>query len=125
MWSISLLALIPGPIIFGYIIDSTCLEWKTTAKTTNNNHSSCASASNKIDDVVSAERGNCQLYDQELFRWSTNMVSMCFTTIGIMFDWLVWYYGQEVDLYGDRDEEVVVVDSVCDETEQTKKVTRK
>lgn len=27
------------------------------------------------------------------------------TTIGVMFDLLVWYYGKNLDLYGDRDKE--------------------
>jgi len=50
---ISLLALIPGPIIFGRLIDSTCLVW---TKTCNGN-------------------GNCQLYDQTRFRYSLNFLS--------------------------------------------------
>lgn len=87
MWSISLLALIPGPIIFGYIIDSTCLVWHQLSTP-----------------AAGDERGNCQLYDQELFRWSTNVAAMAFSVLGITFDWLVWWHGQDVDLYGDRDE---------------------
>jgi len=50
---ISLLALIPGPIMFGRLIDSTCLVW---TKTCNGN-------------------GNCQLYDQTRFRYSLNFLS--------------------------------------------------
>lgn len=52
---ISLFALIPGPIIFGRIIDSTCLIW---TKTCHGN-------------------GNCQLYDQTKFRYSINFLSCC------------------------------------------------
>ncbi|XP_030564962.1 solute carrier organic anion transporter family member 2A1 [Drosophila novamexicana] len=78
---ISLFALIPGPIIFGRIIDSTCLVW---TKTCHGN-------------------GNCQLYDQTRFRYSVNFLSCLFTFIGVFFDWLVWYYGRDLDLYGDKE----------------------
>jgi len=50
---LSLFALIPGPIIFGRIIDATCLVWTETC--------------NGI--------GNCQLHDQTKFRFSVNFVS--------------------------------------------------
>lgn len=51
---ISLFALIPGPIIFGRIIDSTCLVWTQTCNGT----------------------GNCQLHDQTKFRYSVNFLSV-------------------------------------------------
>lgn len=25
------------------------------------------------------------------------------TSIGIFFDWLVWYYGRDLDLYGEKE----------------------
>lgn len=52
---ISLFGLIPGPIIFGRIIDSTCLKWTKTC----------------------TGNGNCQLYDQEAFRVTINSVACC------------------------------------------------
>ena len=52
---ISLLALIPGPIIFGRIIDSTCLKWTKTC----------------------SGNGNCQIYDQASFRYLVNTVAFC------------------------------------------------
>ncbi|KAH8293139.1 hypothetical protein KR044_006619 [Drosophila immigrans] len=78
---VSLFALIPGPIIFGRIIDSTCLVWTKTC--------------NGI--------GNCQLHDQTKFRYSVNFVSVFLTFMGVLFDWLVWYYGRDLDLYGDKE----------------------
>lgn len=88
LWMVSLLALIPGPILFGYIIDSTCLVWST-------------------DKCISSDggggRGNCQLYDQAAFRWSINVVAIAFTSVAIYFDGLVWVHCKDVDLYGDRD----------------------
>ncbi|EDX04811.1 GD22119 [Drosophila simulans] len=78
---ISLLALIPGPIMFGRLIDSTCLVW---TKTCNGN-------------------GNCQLYDQTRFRYSLNFLSCMLTFMGLLFDYLVWYYGRNLDIYGDKE----------------------
>lgn len=52
---VSLFALIPGPIIFGRIIDSTCLKWTQTC----------------------SGNGNCQLYDQASFRYLVNSFAVC------------------------------------------------
>ncbi|XP_058819786.1 solute carrier organic anion transporter family member 74D [Topomyia yanbarensis] len=80
---ISLFALIPGPIIYGRIIDSTCLVWTEEC----------------------GERGNCQLYDQRLFRYYINLTALGLTAIGVFFDLLVWWYGRTLDLYGDQEAE--------------------
>lgn len=79
---ISLLALIPGPIIYGRIIDRTCKIWTEKC----------------------GEKGNCQLYDQDEFRYYLNLTAVCFTSIGVFFDILVWHYGKSLVLYGDDDE---------------------
>lgn len=50
---ISLLALIPGPIVYGAIIDSTCLIWEETCGT----------------------RGNCWFHHSENFRFFVNISS--------------------------------------------------
>ena len=50
---LSLFALIPGPIIFGALIDSTCLIWEE----------SCGS------------NGNCWYYDKETFRVRVSQVA--------------------------------------------------
>lgn len=50
---ISLLALIPGPIIYGAIIDSTCLIWDETCGT----------------------RGNCWFHHRDNFRYFVNVSS--------------------------------------------------
>lgn len=52
---VSLFALIPGPIIYGWIIDSTCLVWTEEC----------------------GQRGTCQLYDQRNFRYYVNISAMC------------------------------------------------
>ncbi|XP_022221535.2 solute carrier organic anion transporter family member 74D [Drosophila obscura] len=78
---ISMFALIPGPIIFGRLIDSTCLVWTQTCN----------------------GKGNCQLYDQQRFRYSINFLSCLLTFFGMFFDYLVWYYGRDLDIYGDKE----------------------
>lgn len=85
---ISLFAMIPGPILFGYIIDSTCLIF-------NDNHGT---------------QGNCQIYDQKQFRHVLNWWAMALTGIGTGFDFLVWWYGRDLQLYTDQDEIVAPVE---------------
>ncbi|XP_031636084.1 solute carrier organic anion transporter family member 74D-like [Contarinia nasturtii] len=75
----SLFALIPAPIIFGRIIDSTCLIW---------NHK-CG------------RQGNCLLYDSIKFRYYIHTASAIFLAIGACFQFMIWYYGRDIDLYGD------------------------
>lgn len=50
---LSLFALIPGPIIYGFIIDSTCIIWDHSCGTT----------------------GNCWFHDKELFIYNVNVSS--------------------------------------------------
>ncbi|CAD7086074.1 unnamed protein product [Hermetia illucens] len=76
---LSLCAFIPGPIIYGRIIDTACISWNTTC----------------------GKRGDCQLYDQNALRYYMVGMGMVFTAVGTIFDYLVWYYGKNIDFYGD------------------------
>ncbi|XP_012215069.1 solute carrier organic anion transporter family member 74D [Linepithema humile] len=100
---ISLLALIPGPIIYGAIIDSTCLVWEESCGT----------------------RGNCWFYHRENFRFLVNISSAGFTMIGVLFDAAVCYLGKDLDLYGaaetDKRREFVK-DAATDNTDKKKEV---
>lgn len=51
---ISLLAMIPGPILYGWIIDSTCLVWTYKC----------------------GRLGNCQMYDRRRFRLLMNSTGL-------------------------------------------------
>lgn len=51
----SLFALIPGPIIFGAIMDSTCLVW----------------------DISCKHKGNCWFYHKDQFRYYINTTAAC------------------------------------------------
>lgn len=75
---VSLFALIPGPIIYGIIIDSTCLIWEETCGT----------------------RGNCWFHHRENFRYLVNISSAGFSMVGVLFDAAVCYLGKDLDLYG-------------------------
>nr|XP_033340984.1 solute carrier organic anion transporter family member 74D [Megalopta genalis]XP_033340986.1 solute carrier organic anion transporter family member 74D [Megalopta genalis] len=78
LMTISLFALIPGPIIYGAIIDSTCLIWEESCGT----------------------RGNCWFHHRRNFRYLVNVTSAGFSTIGVLFDAAVCYLGKDLDLYG-------------------------
>lgn len=78
LMTISLFALIPGPIIYGAIIDSTCLIWEESCGT----------------------RGNCWFHHRRNFRYLVNITSAGFSTIGVLFDAAVCYLGKDLDLYG-------------------------
>lgn len=82
---ISLFALIPGPIIYGWVIDSTCLVWNFKCE----------------------KRGNCQLHDQRQFRVYINCLAMILTSVGVFFDILVWHYGKNLDLYGEKEQKML------------------
>lgn len=81
---VSLFALIPGPILYGRIIDETCIVWT---------------------EQCNGRKGNCQLYDQKLFRYYVNLTAFCLTSIGVFFDVLVWKNGRHLDLYTERTDE--------------------
>lgn len=69
--------MIPGRILYGYVIDSTCIIWNDKC----------------------GQRGNCELYDQDLFRYYINGMAMAFSAIGFCFEILTWYFGKNIKLY--------------------------
>uniref|UniRef100_A0A1L8DEL8 Solute carrier organic anion transporter family member n=2 Tax=Nyssomyia neivai TaxID=330878 RepID=A0A1L8DEL8_9DIPT len=75
----SLFGLIPGPILYGWIIDQTCMVWNYRCE--------------KI--------GNCQVYNQRDFRIYVNTTAIILTSLGMIFDFLVWYYGRNLDFYSE------------------------
>lgn len=77
----SLCAFIPSPILFGIILDKTCLVWGKTCSGT----------------------GNCWLYDGESLRYVLNFTAASFVAIGTVFDAAVWYYSKNLKIF---DEEV-------------------
>ncbi|XP_045589805.1 solute carrier organic anion transporter family member 74D isoform X2 [Procambarus clarkii] len=81
---ISFFGFIPAPIIMGAIIDSSCLVW----------------------DKSCGVYGNCWLYDSDKFRTIIHLVPAVFTFISVFGDLVVFHYSHQLDLYGDRDDDV-------------------
>ncbi|XP_008556460.1 solute carrier organic anion transporter family member 74D-like [Microplitis demolitor] len=75
----SLFAFIPSPILFGFILDKTCLVWGKTCSGT----------------------GNCWLYNGEALRYLLNFTAATFVTIGTLFDIGVWYFVKDVKIFDD------------------------
>ncbi|XP_046422578.1 solute carrier organic anion transporter family member 74D isoform X1 [Neodiprion pinetum] len=89
----SLFAFIPSPILFGFIMDSTCLVWGKTCTGT----------------------GNCWLYNGEALRYLLNFTAASFVTIGTIFDVGVWYFVKDVKIF---DEEIELED-IAEDTADT------
>nr|XP_027227481.1 solute carrier organic anion transporter family member 2A1-like [Penaeus vannamei] len=94
---ISLFGLIPSPIMLGAVIDSACLVWDTSCGMT----------------------GNCWLYDSDAFRTILHLVPAVIVFISVFGDIVVFHYSRQLDLYGERDEEVHLED-LKDQTEESK-----
>lgn len=99
---LSLLALVPAPIMYGAIMDATCIQWGE----------SCG------------HQSNCLLYNKDTFRIYTNITSLCkfinvihiinqcdiyirsftgFFILGFIFEICVWYLAKNIDLYGEEE----------------------
>ena len=89
----SLFAFIPSPILFGFILDKTCLVWGKTCSGT----------------------GNCWLYNGETLRYLLNFTAASFVSIGTLFDVGVWYFVKDVKIF---DEEIELKD-IAEETGET------
>uniref|UniRef100_A0AAG5DD52 Solute carrier organic anion transporter family member n=1 Tax=Anopheles atroparvus TaxID=41427 RepID=A0AAG5DD52_ANOAO len=75
----TLFSFLPAPIIFGAIIDKTCVLWGRTC----------------------AKQGNCWLYDGEALRSSMNYTAAVFVLIGTCFDMGTWYYSKNFKIFDD------------------------
>jgi len=109
---ISLFAVVPSPIFFGWIIDQCCLFWGKTC----------------------SNKGNCWLYDTDkmrlsqvivsiftldkafIFRYSLNMTAAGFVLIGTLFDVGTWYYSKDVQIFDEKEDEEDEQDFEINET---------
>ncbi|XP_005176681.1 solute carrier organic anion transporter family member 74D [Musca domestica] len=89
MMMMSMLAFIPSPIFFGWVLDRLCLVWGKTC----------------------TNKGNCWLYDPESLRYILNMTAAVFIAIGAIFDCGVWYYVKDLKIFDDevKDDEMEMV----------------
>ncbi|XP_052860263.1 solute carrier organic anion transporter family member 74D-like [Anopheles cruzii] len=79
----TLFSFLPAPIIFGAIIDRTCVLWGRTC----------------------AKSGNCWLYDGEALRTSMNYTAAVFVIIGTCFDVGTWYHSKNFKIFDDTTDE--------------------
>jgi solute carrier organic anion transporter family, member 5A len=75
-------AFIPSPILFGHIIDKSCVLW---------------GGSHGTD-------GNCWLYDEDQLKYTLNFTAAGFIIVGTFLDVGTWYHSKEVKIF-DEDEE--------------------
>jgi len=78
----SLLAMLPSPIIYGAIIDKSCILWQTEC----------------------GETTNCLLYDSQHLRKVMMLTTAAIASLGVLCDVVVCYYAKDVDIFG-RDSE--------------------
>merc|ERR1711935_1011353 len=88
---LSLLGMLPSPIMMGAIIDKTCTLWQ----------------------MECGEQSNCILYDLDLMRTYVMSVTASIMSIGVLFDGAVWYYSKDVVLFSS--------DENSEESDQSKK----
>merc|ERR1711997_304484 len=99
---LSLIGMLPSPIIMGAIIDKTCTLWQ----------------------MECGEQSNCILYDLDLMRKYVMSFTASIMIIGVLFDVAVWYYSKDVVLFSTDEnsetEESKKNDTEADDTEHSK-----
>uniref|UniRef100_A0A1B6CBJ9 Solute carrier organic anion transporter family member n=1 Tax=Clastoptera arizonana TaxID=38151 RepID=A0A1B6CBJ9_9HEMI len=78
----SALTYIPAPVIYGSMLDYSCMVWGQTC----------------------GETGNCWLYYDETMRYILNFTSGGFVFIAVLLDCAVWYYVKGLQIYDNDDE---------------------
>ncbi|XP_062550397.1 solute carrier organic anion transporter family member 74D-like [Armigeres subalbatus] len=78
----TLFSFLPAPIIFGMIIDRTCVLWGRT----------CSS------------QGNCWLYDGQTLRTSMNYTSAALVMVGTCFDLGTWWHSKNFRIFDDKEQ---------------------
>lgn len=73
-------AVIPCPIVFGYILDNSCLLWGKTC----------------------SKKGNCWLYDNDKIKYTFNVTAGMMILIGTLWDIGTWYYAKDVKIFEDE-----------------------
>ncbi|XP_059481796.1 solute carrier organic anion transporter family member 74D-like isoform X2 [Neocloeon triangulifer] len=76
-------AFIPGPIVFGYLIDLSCLVWGQTC----------------------GKPGNCWIYDVQRLRYLVNIPIVGLLFFGSLWDVGVWHYVKGLQLYDEEEGE--------------------
>ena len=80
---LSLFALIPGPLVYGAIFDSTCMVWGEKC----------------------GEELNCMVYDTDLLRFRMGAASAVMMSFGFICKLGIFHYGKHLRIYDDEVEE--------------------
>nr|XP_018907628.1 PREDICTED: solute carrier organic anion transporter family member 2B1-like [Bemisia tabaci]XP_018907629.1 PREDICTED: solute carrier organic anion transporter family member 2B1-like [Bemisia tabaci] len=78
----SLFAFIPSPIMFGALVDKTCLVWGKTC----------------------GRKGNCWLYNNRQLKNIIVYTATALVSIGLLFDLGVWFYSKELKIFDEEPE---------------------
>ena len=73
----SLFAMLPAPMVYGAIIDNTCILWQEEC----------------------GETTNCLLYSMEDFRKAVMLTTGLIMLIGVIFDVGAWYYSKDLLIF--------------------------
>ncbi|KAH8258042.1 hypothetical protein KR038_005069 [Drosophila bunnanda] len=84
----SLLAFIPSPIFFGWLIDNYCLVWGKTC----------------------SNKGNCWLYDTESLRYALNLTAAAFIFVGGLLNIAVWHHAKDLKIFDEEDQTAAEVE---------------
>ncbi|VVC39928.1 Organic anion transporter polypeptide OATP,Kazal domain,Major facilitator superfamily domain [Cinara cedri] len=79
----ALIAFMPGPVLYGTIVDATCIVWGGKC----------------------GNDGNCWLYDGKRMNYYLNFTSAGFLVIGTLLDIGVWYHVKDLKIYDDDENE--------------------
>ena len=80
---LSLLAMLPSPMVYGAIMDTTCTLFQREC----------------------GETTNCMLYDLPLMRKTLMLTTAFIMSLGVLFDIAVWYYCKDVHIFDAPEEE--------------------
>ena len=80
---LSAFAILPSPIIFGAIFDSSCTIWGEKC----------------------GEQLNCLVYDTEQLRTSISLLMASLFSLALIGNFAVWYYVKDLKIYGETDDE--------------------
>lgn len=80
---IHLLALIPSPVVFGILLDKSCLVFGKNCNGT----------------------GNCWLYDSQKLRYLINFTAAFFIFLGTVVDVFVWHFVKDLKIFDNEDDE--------------------
>ncbi|XP_065566800.1 solute carrier organic anion transporter family member 74D-like [Artemia franciscana] len=77
----SLFGFIPGPIIYGALIDKTCILWREDC----------------------SKKGNCWMYDPDRFQKTLHLLTGCIFLLGTLCDLVLCWFVKDLDLYSEKE----------------------